>query len=866
MRQVTAQEKLNAVNEGVMSKKAFVQAMRREFPQFISNFDGFDSTVSILKTRKVITEKADMGKAYDEQQAATVSLDALDRGTKMELASMGCDCLNPSSISKEDYRKAYNKALANLKKNASHYIDLIAKESSSVDKNDKMKETKRGAKEVDTYNGMKKATLREVKLNIQEGTRALVGYLSGDRLTTTYNHYDGYPSNLGKGLETHYNNDEKAKEVAMKGYITYLDPETGDIESTHKDTPGKIVLPDDPEQRAMEIAEEIDKFGADYGYVWDDETNTWVTVKNTGIRSMKDQILDKLSMVNVYSEKHDREDGDGHIGTNTDDDFRREQLAQLAARTSESTVTEDEEEYLAKRDAAIKKAMEKGYTKEQVEAAIARLEEKKSNEATYGSKYGYTDDELRGDKQEGEPIVDEHEFNFFKTFFGVGSKDVYPNTNAEDEEIEAYLKSDDYQEQLKHSELDEKDIADWIDSFLEWRASTGREKAFRHDISEEANTTVSKIYEAIDKGASSNEVNKMLKALKEYQGSGEDIINIIKDKAVDSGFSEEEETQEVVEFLHDLKFDDNGNIQGVDDGLRDDPRVDKHGNEEPEDGESSFGEAKGGKYSWEHDDQGYGALEAFFDNVLHQVGTDISLEDAKKLIGSKGEGGDDTKAFDQAVITQMQNTNEDEDDVRSTQNMIQAYEEKYNEPFSTSLIKHLDDLVYEKKGKDHDGDGDVDSDDYMAAKDKAIKKAMGKNEQLKEAIKSIIKKTLLNEAHTATLQSYIDGDYDQEVQDAAKSLMDIIEKLEKEFISHKSALESAYEKAGSFLAPALEKAFMSDLSSQRASFEDVKLPKTATLSPEDLARIDQAKASGEIDELEQLEVEDAKISSEKVNV
>ena len=725
MRQVTAQEKLNAVNEGVMSKKAFVQAMRREFPQFISNFDGFDSTVSILKTRKVITEKADMGKAYDEQQAATVSLDALDRGTKMELASMGCDCLNPSSISKEDYRKAYNKALANLKKNATHYIDLIAKESSSVDKNDKMKETKRGAKEVDTFNGMKKATLREVKLNIQEGTRALVGYLSGDRLTTTYNHYDGYPSNLGKGLEAHYNNDEKAKEVAMKGYITYLDPETGEIQSTHKDAPGKVILPDDPEQRAMEIAEEIDKFGADYGYVWDDETNTWVTIKNTGIRSMKDQILDKLTMVNVHTE---------------------------------STVTEDEEEYLAKRDAAIKKAMEKGYTKEQVEAAIARLEEKKSNEALYGSKYGYTDDELRGDKQEGEPIVDEHEFNFFKTFFGIGSKDVYPNTNAEDEEIEAYLKSDDYQEQLKHSELDEKDIADWVDSFLEWRASTGREKVFRQDISEEAtcdscgvpvsqckcddhvhesNTTVSKIYEAIDKGASSKEVSKMLEALNEYQGSGEDVINIIKDKAEDSGFSEEEETQEVIEFLHDLKFDDNGNIEA-------------------------------------------------------------ELE--------------------------------------------------------------------EKKGKDHDGDGDIDSKDYMAAKDKAIKKAMGKNEQLKEAIKSIIKKTLLNEAHTATLQSYIDGDYDQEVQDAAKSLMDIIEKLEKEFISHKSALESAYEKAGSFLAPALEKAFMSDLSSQRASFEDVKLPKTATLSPEDLARIDKAKASGEIDELEQLEVEDAKISSEKVNV
>ena len=33
----------------------------------------------------------------------------------------------------------------------------------------------------------------------------------------------------------------------------------------------------------------------------------------------------------------------------------------------------------------------------------------------------------------------------------------------------------------------------------------------------------------------------------------------------------------------------------------------------------------------------------------------------------------------------------------------------------------------EGQKKDHDGDGDIDSDDYLQAKDKAIKKAMGKD-------------------------------------------------------------------------------------------------------------------------------------------
>ena len=155
------------------------------------------------------------------------------------------------------------------------------------------------------------------------GTRALIGYLDtdgGTKLTSTYNHYDGYPSNLGKGLENFYNNDAKAEEIANVGYISYLDPETGEWDAANKQKPEITMLPDNFNEAMMEIAAEVDSFGADYGYIWDNENEEWIAIKNNGIRGMAEDLememahlKDKFAMM---PERPDQTMEAYHVGDN----------------------------------------------------------------------------------------------------------------------------------------------------------------------------------------------------------------------------------------------------------------------------------------------------------------------------------------------------------------------------------------------------------------------------------------------------------------------------------------------------------------------------------------------------------------------
>ena len=122
-------------------------------------------------------------------------------------------------------------------------------------------------------------------------TRALIGYVEDGILTATYNHYDGYPDNLGKALNNFFNSPTLAKDVANYGYISYIDSETGEIEAKNSQSPKELDLNKlDSEQAAEEVAILVDSFGADYAYFYNPNSDGWDVVKNNGIRSMVDAL------------------------------------------------------------------------------------------------------------------------------------------------------------------------------------------------------------------------------------------------------------------------------------------------------------------------------------------------------------------------------------------------------------------------------------------------------------------------------------------------------------------------------------------------------------------------------------------------
>ena len=178
-------------------------------------------------------------------------------------------------------------------------------------------------------------------------TRAAIIYFDPEKLeaVSTYNHYDGYPENLGAGLENHYNDDMYAKKIASEGYISYLDPETGDVEVSNprdKDVdPDIMSLTDDMSQTAMDLAEMISSYGADYAYIWSPAVEEWMTIKGGSTKSMYttiDQLMPELFGMGTNPENDMMEEKDymtewkSFISENDDAKVRFEKIRDNAYR------------------------------------------------------------------------------------------------------------------------------------------------------------------------------------------------------------------------------------------------------------------------------------------------------------------------------------------------------------------------------------------------------------------------------------------------------------------------------------------------------------------------------------------------------
>jgi hypothetical protein len=126
---------------------------------------------------------------------------------------------------------------------------------------------------------------------------------------------------------------------------------------------------------------------------------------------------------------------------------------------------------------------------------------------------------------------------------------------------------------------------------------------------------------------------------------------------------------------------------------------------------------------------------------------------------------------------------------------------------------HEKNKMNEAKGKDHDDDGDIDSDDYMAAKDKAIKKAMGKDDDELEEQKIPVSEFVLSlfdreqgtfpKGETAVLTA-IEKDYGEQYIEPAKQFIERIQSTYEQYANPVQEPMIDEEPTGTVMEPTIE--------------------------------------------------------------
>ncbi|QQO92117.1 hypothetical protein immuto35A_199 [Flavobacterium phage vB_FspM_immuto_3-5A] len=219
----TLQEKYNAIQEGKFSKEHFIAEARMQHPQIITRFNGYDDAVQILKNKGMIQEAKveeagghasinNLSKFHgitgdklpEDKEGLEKALKAAEEGGNKRTAQeirIALKKLNEARLTKnnltdyrykptnemdkypyeqilrglrvelevagvlgtptaEEYAKALAKVSKNLAKDSIFYTNQLAGVNPKVDQHDQMVDAT-AKNTVDTFNGMKKAELKE---------------------------------------------------------------------------------------------------------------------------------------------------------------------------------------------------------------------------------------------------------------------------------------------------------------------------------------------------------------------------------------------------------------------------------------------------------------------------------------------------------------------------------------------------------------------------------------------------------------------------------------------------------------------------------------------------------------------------------
>ena len=862
----TATEKYHAVLEGKLQEAEFVRQMRQAYPQFITQWNGYKDSISILKSKSLIFEKKEVKKDIDVL-ADQFPLNTVERGIDAELENMGID--STGNVYKEDYMKARIKVIANLQKDANHYINLVAGESAKVDKHDKMVEPKKG-NEVDVHNGLKKADLKENHIGESNQEESIANYI--------IKHYSNPKTGksliddeiIGDFFKTHPESRDQEPQDALENFEEYLSVnyETGsDLkESYNKETLlKKLGNADDATIQTGNGREYIiynpDSNNDENAAMWHDDAV--VALDQDG--GEHEIPYSKIGLVMVAEAKpvneYDQTDavadyikdyyrnpktGKSLIDDEIISDFYKthpewEEQADGSDQGMQD-VLDNFQEFLS-----VNFEMPGDYMQEAEDLRLEPEDTDNPDETLMDIGRGYIEGFNRphsltnGDLETlGKKIVD----SLYKGDIGAAKAKFVAEAMSDDEmkNIAKYGKDTDmaaignlyklgqkfttdfdYEGMLKagtkvrlNTPVDQ--LQQLFDSFEDVNYHReGEFLSYAIDAIREKDKTAAlnyirdfkkackKTLESFNEGASkvrkqlegTDAFNTNMKApledeegladveevINERVGSLQEFIALIKDRAEENGTSEREEAEEVMYAIGDHY---NIGVDVLKGPWDDDDDLKLH--------EGRRRKTQGGKVVTENDYETGGYVESM--GPLFDRGVNMLI-----------------KAWEEWKMGPM-----------TEPGMIEFAKKDVLSYLETQfMVENLE----EAKGKDHDGDGDVDKDDYMAGKDAAIKKAMGKEKVVKENIKSIILKVLeegvINEAATNALAEFSEtyGDYEG-MKQAIISLQDVVTDIESYYDKTRTKIQKVYDtlgdirneeglKVGGFLAPAIEQSFNKDL-------------------------------------------------------